>query len=207
MESDLQLGYEIYDRAYEINSAIQAVVTASSRNYIIQNDPTTQSAVIALNSIATQLRSAPTTFFSEIIYAASSRSNNENWHLSRLVSYHATYMKQLEVLTNSTGPLSKLAEIANPSIVGVMSESLDSIKEYSQDLLYDLEKLTYIVGQVRANATLLLTPKFINDFIDENLLVNLQQTLIVIRNSYLYFLSAVRDVTRLTGAHHRTTFW
>lgn len=177
-------------------------MTASTRTNIIQNDPTTQSSVIALNSIASQLRSAPITFFSELGYAAASRINNENWHLSRLRTYHATYMTQLEILSNTTGPLRKLEDITNPSIMQTLSNSLNRIKKYSVNVLAGVEEITLKVAQIRANSSLLLTPQLIDDFINnnnqtENFITSLTQ----LRNSYLLLLASVRDTSRLTGAY------
>lgn len=176
-------------------------MTASTRTNIVQNDPTTQSSVIALNSIASQLRSAPITFFSELGYAAASRINNEDWHLSRLRTYHAAYMTQLEILSNTTGPLRKLEDITNPSIMQTLSNSINRIKRYSVNVLAGVEEITLRVAQIRANSSLLLTPKLIDDFINNNQTENFITSLTQLRNSYLLLLASVRDTSRLTGAY------
>lgn len=176
-------------------------MTATTRSSVIQNDPTTKSAVIALNSIADQLRSTPITFFSELGNAAASRTNNENWHITRLRTYHAAYVKQLEILSNYTGPLKGLEGITNPSIMQTMRDSLDGIIKYSYVVLSQAEDISLRVSQIRANSSLLLTPQLINDFIEDHLMEETQSILIQLRNSYLLFLSSVRDTARLTGAY------
>lgn len=104
-------------------------------------------------------------------------------------------------MTNSTGPLVALVDVANPLIMETMVESLKRVSAYSLELMSRVEQLTLKVALVRANSSLLLTPHFIDEFIEEDLSLQLQQSLIQIRNSYLLLLSSVRDAARLTGAH------
>ncbi|KAG5683132.1 hypothetical protein PVAND_012432 [Polypedilum vanderplanki] len=200
LETDLQLGYEIYDRSYEINAAIQAILAAAARNNIIQTDSNTRAGVAALTAIQTQLKSAPSNFFNELASAAASRSRTEEWHISRLRSYHASYINSLEILTNSTGALSKLDDVTNPLIMSTLRKSLTRIQEHSRNVLIHAETVTVKIGQVRANASLLLTPKLLDEFIGNNA-TELTTSLIQLRNSYLLLLLSVRDSARLTAAY------
>lgn len=181
---------------------IQAIVTASSRNYVIQTDTVTQSALVALSAIANQLRSAPSAFYNELAYAAASRTNSEAWHIQRLRRNHQAYILQLENLSNSTGPLWLLEEIANPLIIQAIQSSLKRIHSSSNKILVAIEGVTLNVAIARANSSLLLTPKLLNEFIESDDTGKLlQSSLVQVRNSYLTLLLAIRDAARLTNAH------
>lgn len=178
---------------------IQAIVSASSRNYVIQTDAATRSALVALSAVASQLRTAPSAFFNELAYAAASRTNNEAWHIQRLRRSHQTYVLQLENLSNSTDPL---AEVANPLIMQTIQSSLKRIHDSSNKVLVAVEGVTLNVAIARANSSLLLTPQLLNEFIEsDNTGKLLQSSLVQVRNSYLTLLLAIRDATRLTAAH------
>lgn len=201
LDTDLQLGYEVYDKSYEINAVIQAIVAASTRTNLIQTDNKTKTAVAGVSAIANQLRSSPVTFFNELAYASASRSNNEAWHISRIRSYHANYVTALNNLLNSTGPLSSLSDVANPSVVSALRVSLTRVRLDSIKLLQAAEALTKDVSSIRANSSLLMTPELIDDFINANTSELITTSLTGIRNSFAVFLSAVRDVERLIAAH------
>lgn len=141
------------------------------------------------------------TFFNELAYASASRSNNEAWHISRIRSYHANYVTALNNLLNSTGPLSSLSDVANPSVVSTLRVSLTRVRLDSIKLLQAAEALTKDVSSIRANSSLLMTPELIDDFINANTSELITTSLTGIRNSFAVFLSAVRDVERLIAAH------
>lgn len=48
LDTDLQFRYELHDRSYEINTVIQAIISASLRYSIIQTDDVTKSDLISL---------------------------------------------------------------------------------------------------------------------------------------------------------------
>jgi hypothetical protein len=197
----LQLGYEIYDRSYEINAVIQAVDKAASRNNVIQSDGKTKSAINGLNVLASQLRSSPVLFFNEIANAASSRTNNEAWHVSRIRSYYANHDAALRVLLNVTGPLSGLSDVTNPNIVAIIHASLLQVQSHSRKVLSDAEEITQIISRIRANSSLLLTPDLLDSFIEETVSEEISSSLVLIRNSLSVLLLAVRDAGRLIVAH------
>lgn len=155
-----------------------------------------------MSTIGNQLRSAPGGFFSELAYAAASRTNNEGWHIQRLRKNHETYLTQLDILSNATGPLNSLEEITNPSIMLTIREALKRISEHSRSVLVGAEGVTLNVAQARANSSLLLTPQLLSDFIETDKSgALLQSSLLHVRNSYLLLLVAIKDATRLTSAH------
>lgn len=201
MDTDLQLGYEVYDKSYEINAVIQAIVAAATRSNLIQTDDKTRVAVAGVSAIASQLRGSPVSFFNELANAASSRGNNEAWHINRIRSTHASYAIALNNLQNSTGPLSTLGGVANPSVVSTLRASLARVQLDSVKLLQATEALTIDVSRIRANSSLLLTPELIDDFISASTSELLTSSLTGIRNNLALFLSAVRDVERLIAAH------
>jgi hypothetical protein len=112
-------------------------------------DSKTSAATAALTHIGNQLRAIPSQFFTELAAAASSRLNNEEWHIVRLRKYHATYVRQLEILSNATGPLDGLNGITNPSITSALYGALNRVITDSRNLLDGAEKLTFSVAQVR----------------------------------------------------------
>lgn len=201
MDTDLQLGYEIYDRSYEINAVIQAVVSAASRNYVIQSDDKTKSALTSLQALANQFRTSPVSFFTEIANAASSRGNTEAWHVSRIRSLYANHDAALKVLLNATGPLSGLNDVTNVYVVSAIRTSLLRVQDESQKLLSDSEEISRTISQIRANSSLLVTPDLLDGFIGNSVSDQISSSLISIRNSLSILLLAVRDAGRLIGAH------
>jgi hypothetical protein len=182
-------------------AAIQGIVRASSRNYIVQTDTVTKNALSALSTISAQLATAPINFFNELVFAASSRSQTEQYHITRLRNTHAQYMQQLDILSNNTQRLNLLIEITNPSIMSTLFASIARIREHSRNVLSGAEQLTVDVAQARANSSLLLTPQLLDEFIENSTAVTFRSSLLQLRNSYLLLLSAVRDSARLIAAH------
>lgn len=201
LDTDLQLGYEIYDRSYEINAVIQAVVTAASRSYVIQNDDKTKGAISALQALATQLRNSPVSFFTEISNAASSRGNNEAWHVSRIRSNYANHNAALKVLLNATGPLDGLNDVTNVFVVKTIRASLLKVQDESKKVLFDAEEISQAISQIRANSSLLVTPDLLDSFIEDAVTKQISSSLVSIRNSLSVLLLAVRDAGRLIVAH------
>lgn len=201
MDTDLQLGYEVYDKSYEINAILQAIATAASRQYVIASDDDTKMALSGIQGIASQIRGAPISFFNELLLAAASRTNNEAWHIARLRNSHANYDEALDVLLNATGPSSSLNGVANSFVISAIRSSLHSVKVESRIILSAAENITQNVNDVRVNSSLLLTPELINDFIDIYATSNLRSSLTATRNNFAILLSAVRDVGRLVAAH------
>lgn len=201
LNTDLQLGYEIYDRSYEINAVIQAISTAASRNSVIQTDIQTQSALVSFQSLVAQLKNSPVSFFNEISNAASSRTNNEAWHISRIRSASSKHELALQVLLNATGALSHLNQVTNPTIVATIRSSLEKVEKDSKKLLIHTENITQSISKIRANSSLLLTPNLLSGFISEaEIGEEISSTLISIRNSLSILLLAVRDAGRLIVA-------
>jgi hypothetical protein len=111
-------------------------------------------------------------------------------------------LTQLDVLSNSTGPLNGLEEITNPSIMLAIRAALKRINEHSRSVLVGAEGVTLNVAQARTNSSLLLTPQFLNDYIESDDTGKLlKSSLEQVRNSYILLLMAIRDATRLTSAH------
>lgn len=201
LDTDLQLGYEIYDKSYEINSVIQAIVTAATRNNVIQSDDKTKRAVNSLSAIANQLKSSPVLFFNELSSAASSRANSESWHINRIRSFHVNCNAALNVIMNVTGPLNDLNDVVNPYVVSALRTSLIRVQLDSNNVLVGAEGITRDVYRIRANSSLLLTPELISNFIDSDASKQLTTSLRGIRNSLAVFLLAIRDAGRLIVAH------
>lgn len=200
LDTDLQLGYEVYDKSYEINAVLQAIATAASRQYVIANDDDTKMALSGIQVIASQMRNAPTAFFNDLLVAASSRSNNEAWHIARVRSSHANYDVALNVLLNATGPLSSLNGVVNPFVLSAIRSSLHRVKFESQVILCAAENITQDINKIRVNSSLLMTPELINDFIDRDAATKMTMALTTTRNNFAILLSAVRDVGRLVAA-------
>jgi hypothetical protein len=201
LSTDLQLGYEISDKSSEINSVIQAITTATSRSNVVQSDDKTRIALNSLTAIGNQLRNSPVNFFNELSAAASSRANNEAWHITRIRSNYAALQTALNVLLNVTGPLSNLNDVTNPFIVAIMRSSLARVQSESSLVLSSSEQISRDVSRVRANSSLLLTPEIISDFLDPEASKQVTSSLMTIRNSFAVLLSAVRDSGRLIVAH------
>lgn len=197
----MQLGYEIYDRSYEINAVIQGIVSASTRSYVIQSDEATKAALNSLSAIANQLRNSVSPFATQIANAAASRSNNESWHLTAIRNSFATHNAALDVLLNTTGPLSGLNSVTNPYVVSAIRAALTRVQLSSGSVLVSVEAITRDVASVRANSSLLLTPELLSDFIDSEASEEIISSLVSVRNSLIVLLSAVRDVGRLVVAH------
>jgi hypothetical protein len=201
LDTDLQLGYEIYDKSYEINAIIQATDVAASRSNVIQSDADTRAAVNGLNLIASQLRSSPRLFFSELAYAAASRTNNEAWHFNRLRTNYASLQTSLKVLLNETGVVQNLARVLSPEVVEAFHTSLEVIRKESTIVLESAERISRDVSSIRANSSLLLTPQLIGDFIDSSASKEIVSSLTSIRRHLAVLLLSVRDAGRLTTAH------
>ena len=197
LDTDLQLGYEIYDRSYEINAIIQAISTAASRSSFIQTDTQTSNAYSGLSAIVSQLRSSPVTFFTEISNAASSRVNNEAWHLSRIRSASAKHELALNTVLNATGPLSQLNHVTNPAAAAAIRTSLLKIAADSKKVLQHAEEVTKTISKIRANSSLLLTPDLLSGFLNDSEAGQISTELLSIRNSLAVVLLAVRDTGRL----------
>lgn len=200
LDTDLQLGYEIYDRSYEINSIIQAISTAASRSSLIQTDTQTSNAYSGLSTIVSQLRSAPVSFFNEISNAASSRANNEGWHISRIRSASTKHVLALNTVLNATGPLSQLDHVTNPSAVSAIRISLLKIAADSKKVLQYAEDVTKTISIIRGNSSLLLTPDLLAGFLNDSEAGQISSALLSIRNSLAVVLLAVRDTGRLIVA-------
>lgn len=197
----MQLGYEIYDRSYEINAVIQAIVTAASRSAVIQDDDKTRIAVGGLQALATQLSGSPVSFFSEIAAAAASQTNNELWHVSRIRNFYANHDTALKVLLNVTGPLNDLSVVTNPFVVSAIRSSLAQVQNESSKVLSNAEEITGTITQIRANSSHLVTPGSVDSFIGDALNERFSSSLVSIRNSFTVLLLAVRDAGRLIVAH------
>lgn len=201
LDTDLQLGYEVYDKSYEINAVLQAIATAASRQYVIASDNDTKMALSGIQVIASQIRNAPISFFNDLLFAASSRSNNEAWHIAKVRSSHANYDEALNVLLNATGPLSSLNGVVNPFVISAIRSSLHCVKVESRVILDAAENITQDINKIRVNSSLLMTPELINDFIDSNAAFKMTTALTATRNNFAILLSAVRDVGRLVASH------
>ena len=201
MDTDLQLGYEIYDRSYEINSVIQAIAMTGTRSFIIQNDDATKFAVNGLNAIANQLKGSPVVWFNEISNAASSRSNSEIWHLQRIRNAFINHNTTLNVLLNATGPLSNFDQVANPNLIFIIYSALARIQEESSKVLSLVGHISRDVSYVKNDSSLLLTPEMLSESLNANVSKSLTTSLIGIRNSFVVILAAVGDIGRLVVAH------
>lgn len=201
LDTDLQLGYEIYDKSYEINTIIQGIVSSSTRSNVIQSDDKTRAALNALSAVTNQLRNSVSPFFTQISNAAGSRSNNEAWHLTAIRNSFSTHSAALTVLLNTTGPLSGLNAVTNPFVVSAIRAALTRVQLSSASVLVSAETITRNIAGVRANSSLLLTPEMLSDFIDTEASEEIISSLVSVRNSLIVLLSAVRDVGRLVVAH------
>lgn len=200
MDTDLQFGFQVYDLANEISSNIQAAVTAASRNYVVQNDDNVRICVRGLSTIATQLRSAPISFFNELNYAASSRTNSETWHMSRLRSLFTTYKKSLNVLVNTTGPIADISNVASPAIASRIRLYLLVVSVESDRLGRYLEALTVDVSVVRNNMTTALTPEYIHSYLKADVINGTINSLLNIRDAFIILKSGILDTARLAVA-------
>lgn len=201
MNTDLQLGYEIYDKSYEINAVVQGIVTAATLSNVIQSDDATRAALNSLSAVANQLRRSVSPFITQIANAAASRSNNEAWHLTAIRNAFVTHNAALTVLLNTTGPLSGLIDVTNPSLVSAIRAALTRVQLSSDSVLVSAEAITRDVAGVRANSSLLLTPMLLSDFIDTETSEEIISSLDSVRNSLIVLSSAIRDAGRLVVAH------
>lgn len=201
LDTDLQLGYEIYDRCTEINALIQAIATLASRNDVIQTEEPTKSAISGLSVIANQLRNSPVGLFNEISNAASSRSNSESWHLQKIKTANVYHVAALNILLNSTGPLTKFTEIVEYNLVESMRYSLIQVKNSSEVVVTSAEIISDGISKVRENSSLLLTPELLSEFVGRDVSERMTASLIDIRDAFVNLMSEIRDVGRLTVAH------
>lgn len=197
----MQLGYEVYDKSYEINAVTLAISTAASRSNVIQSDDKTKNAIGGLNQIASLLRISPVVFFNELSLAASSRSNNEAWHIARIRNAFVNLDATLNVLLNSTGPLISLSDVTNPNVTEAIRASLAKVQLESSYVLMYAENITRDITAIRANSSMLLTPELIGNFIDSETTKQITSSLGSIRDHLAIILMAIRDVGRLAGAH------
>ena len=200
MNSDLQFGFQVYDLANDISASIQAVSTVATRNYVVQTDENVRICVRGLTTIATQLRNSPVSFFNELNYAASSRTNTELWHIARLRPLFTAYSNSLNVLLNSTGPLTDISNVASPDITSRIRLYLAVILDESNKLMVNLEALTRDVSMVRSNVTTALTSEFIHSFLNAELINGTVRSLSNIRDAFIILKSGVLDTARLAVA-------
>lgn len=199
MQTDLQFGYEIYDRCYEINSLIQAIDVAASRNYVTATDADTKEAVQGLQSIVTQLRKLPA-WFHDILYAASRQATTESTLIQIINNSYVNYNVALNVLLNETGPLDSFEEVANPFIMSAMRFSFSTIQNESIVVLGLAENITNYITEIKAGSNLIFTPKLVSDSMDFLVAKRMINSLLEIRNSFGHLLDAVKDVGRLVVA-------
>ena len=200
MDSDIQFGFQIYDLANDINANIQAVATVSTRSYIVQTDDNVRLCVRGLSTIATQLKNAPISFFNELNYAASSRTNTELWHIARLRPLFTSFSNSLNVLLNATGPLSDISNVAPPAITSRIRLYLEAVLNESNHLMFNIESLTRNVSMVRSNITTTLTPQFIHSFLKLDLINGTIRSMSNIRDAFIILKSGVLDAARLAVA-------
>lgn len=168
---------------------------------MIQSDDNTRLALNGLSAIASQLRNSPVTFYNEVSFAASSRSNTEAWHIVRIRNAFLNNDRSLNALLNLTGPLSSLNDVSNPFVISAIRSSLNNIKLESRKVMIAAENITRDISVVRVNSSLLLTPELLNAFIDAEAAYQITTSLASIRNSVAILLAAVRDTGRLVVAH------
>lgn len=200
LDSDLQLGYEIRDRTYEINSILQAISTAAARNNIIQNDDTTKRALVSLNVLATSVRGSPISFYTELGYAASGRVNNEVWYLNRIKNAHFNVDATLKSLVEMN-VLNGLSDVTNPAIYDDILNSLQAVRVLANVTFAAAQNITIDVARLRSSGTSSLTPVAIADAISVSTQSNIVATLSATRKSLEVILAAVEDATSLVGAH------
>lgn len=200
MDSDLQFGFQVYDLANDISANIQAVSTAASRNYVVQTDDNVRSCVRGLSKIAIQLRSAPISFFNELNYAASSRTNTEIWHIGRLRPLFNAHLMSLNVLLNSTGPLTDISNVASPAITSRIRLYLSVVLDESNKLMVNLETMTRDVSMVRSNVTTVLSSEFIHTFLNTEITNEIISSLSNIRDAFIILKSGILDTARLAVA-------
>lgn len=201
MPTDLQLGYEIYDKSNEINAVIHAVASGAIRLNVVANDDKTRSAQSSLIALAKQLEVSPVALFSEVAIAAASRSANDGNHIDRIRVQVENSAEALNALTNSSSPLSSLADVANPVLLSVLNASLVNIQNDFYRVLGSAEAITVDVSLARANSSLLLTPELLGNFISSEASSQIIESLANIRNNLTAVLVAVKDATRLVAAH------
>lgn len=201
MPTDLQLGYEIYDKSNEINAVIQAVASGAIRLNVVSNDNRTRIAQSSLSALASQLRTSPIALFTELAIAAASRSANNGNHIERIYINVLNSNEALNALTNESSPLRGLADVTNPILLSVINASLVHIQEDSSRVLKSAIEITRDIGRARDNSSLLLTPELLGNFISSDASSQIVASLANIRNNFTAVLVAVKDATRLVAAH------
>lgn len=201
LDNDLQLGYEIRDHTYEINSILLAISSAASRSNIVQSDDKTKKALASLNVLSSNLRGSPVSFYTEIGYAAASRVNSEVWHLNRIKDSHSSYDSTLKSLTESN-LLVGLSDVVHPVIFLSILENLKSLQNLSDITYTSAQNVTLDIARLRANGTTTnLTPESISKAISSNAEWNIVNSLISTREILRDIQSSVEDVTSTVGIH------
>lgn len=201
LPTDLQLGYEIYDKSNEINAVIQAVASGAIRLNVVSNDDRTRIAQSSLVALAKQLQTSPVALFSEIANAAASRSTNDGDHVEKIRISLWNSNEALNALTNESSPLRGLADVTNPVLFSVINASLVHVQEDSRRVLESAEEIAGDVARARASSSLLLTPELLGNFINSNASAQIVTSLANIRNNFTAVAVAVKDATRLVAAH------